>query len=170
MVFTTRRKLIMAKAGKSEFKNKLDKMEQIRRQIEKESKKIVVECSHQNEKGKLKIHPINDRGDFECKYCKSRFNMNQIHRDTIDEAINVLHNVIQQTRCFSDIEEDDKIIRLLGELDYNLQETGELYERVRAAYGRNGGNKKKKKKHDSGDNFGSYAGGNLSFLGGNRRR
>lgn len=162
----------MSKPNKTQFKDKLHKMEQIRKQIEKEQKRMVIECSHTNENGKLKIKPIGSHGDFECKYCKSRFNMNQVHRDTIEDATKVLHDVLQQIRCLSDVEVDYETIRKLGELDYNLQETAELYERVREVYSQQGGKKKKKKKHDSGDSFGNYGGSQLSFLGGGggRRR
>ena len=150
---------------KNAFKEKLKTIEQVRRQMEKERKKIVVECAHQNDKGKLKIYPVNEFGEYECKYCKTRFNMNPIPSAELDEAIKTIHDAIQQISCYSDIDEDDKLIRLLGELDFNLQETAELYERVVSVYGRGTGKKKHKDEYE----FGAYGTGALSFIGGKKK-
>jgi maltooligosyltrehalose synthase len=153
--------------GKKQFMDKLNKIEQIQREIQKEKKKVVVECSHQNEKGKLKIHPVNDSGEYECKYCKARFNMNKLSEKEINGAVKMLHDAIQQIRCYSDMNQDDKLIRLLGELDFNLQETSELYDRVVNVFGREQGQKKKKHREDD---FGTYGSQSLSFIGGGSKR
>jgi hypothetical protein len=155
---------------KGNFKNKLAKMQQVRQELEKESKRIVVECSHQNEKGKLKIRAVSNNGDYECKYCGAKFNMNPISRNTLADATETLHNAIQQIRCYSDIHSDAKLIHALGEIDYNIGETGELYDRVTNVYGKGNGNKKKKNKNrgDGGGQFGSYGSGSLSFINGGK--
>jgi hypothetical protein len=57
---------------------------------------------------------------------------------------------------------------VLGELDFNLQETAELYDRIVNAYGKN--KKNKKKKYNDRDDFGSYGVGSISFIGGGRGR
>lgn len=158
---------------KSLFREKLNKIEQVRKEIEKEKKKIVVECAHQNEKGKLKISAVNEHGEYECKYCKQRFNMDPIKDGQLAGAIKVVHDAIQQIRCYSDIEEDTKLIRLLGELDFNIQETQELYSRVVNVFGKGNGNKKDKNKNknrDNNDNFGGYGSGPISFIGGGKKR
>lgn len=155
----------MSKKKKNLLKEKLKKIEKVRREMEKERKKIVVECSHQNEKGKLKIYPVNEHGEYECKYCKTRFNMNPISSADLREAVKTLHDAIQQIRCYSDIDEDENLIIMLGELDYNLQETVELYDRTRALFGRGSG--KKSRKED--DDFGAYGSGALSFIGGKKK-
>jgi uncharacterized Zn-finger protein len=157
------------KGNKNLFKDKLAKIEQVRKEMEKERKKIVVECAHQNEKGKLKIYPVNEKGEYECKYCKARFNMNPITETELETALKTAHDAIQQIRCYSDIDEDDKLIRLLGELDYNLLETEELYKRVANVYGRGNGKKKNKNKNRN-DDFGTYGSQSLSFIGGGGKR
>jgi uncharacterized Zn-finger protein len=154
---------------KNLFRDKLNKIEQVRREMEKERKKIVVECAHQNEKGKLKIYPVNEHGEYECKYCKARFNMNPLSQADIKDASKVIHDAIQQVRCYSDPDEDEKLIRLLGELDFNLSETSELYERVVSVYGRGNGKKKDGKNKNRESDFGGYASGSLSFIGGGKR-
>lgn len=161
----------MAKENKGNkknlFRDKVNKIEQVRKELEKERKKIVVECAHQNEKGKLKIFPVNEHGEYECKYCKARFNMEPIKEGRLHESIKTVHDAIQQIRCYSDIDRDDKLIRVLGELDYNLQETEELYKRTTDHFGRgNGKNKNKNKDKNRGDDFGGYGSGNISFIGG----
>lgn len=153
----------MAKKRK-QYLDKLAKIQQIEREVEKEKKKIVVECSHQNEKGKLKIEPIGDHGEFMCKICKVEFNMEKLPTETIEDASKILHDAIQQIRCYSDADRDSRLIRLLGELDYNLAETAELYQRVVNVYTRDKGKKNKNNKRNEG--FGSFGtGGGLSFIG-----
>lgn len=166
----------MAKDNKNKAKNlfreKMSKIEKIRKDTEKELKKIVVDCAHQNEKGKLKIHPVGNPadGNYECKYCKTRFNMNPIKDAELDTAIEIVHDAIQQIRCFSDYREDEKLIRLLGELDFNMQETKELYTRAISVYGRGNGKKKDKKNRNNDSDFGNYGSGPISFISGGRRR
>jgi hypothetical protein len=159
-------------AKKNLFRDKLDKMDQVRRELEKEHKKLIVECPHQNEKGKLKISQVNEHGEYECKFCKQRFNMDPLTQTDIKAAQKILHDAIQQIRCYSEPESDDKLIRLLGELDYNLSETSELYERVVSVYGRGNGNKKNKNKNKDrgGNDMGGYGTGQLSFIGGGNKR
>jgi coenzyme F420-reducing hydrogenase beta subunit len=158
-------------AKKNLFRDKLSKMEQVRRELEKEQKKLVVECSHQNEKGKLKIYQINEQGEYQCKYCKQTFNMDPLSQADIKAATKIMHDAIQQVRCYSDPTEDEKLIRLLGELDFNLSETAELYERVASTYGKGNGKKNKKNKNKGdGNDFGAYGAGQLSFIGGGKRR
>lgn len=150
---------------------KMDKIKELEREVKKEKRKAIVECAHQNEKGKLKIHPVNEKGDYKCKFCEEEFNMNAISRAEIEDAVSTIHNAIQQIRCFSDPESDAKLIKLLGELDFNLQETGELYDRIVNALGKNKGNKKGGKRYDNDkDSFGSYGSGSLSFIGGGKRK
>jgi len=160
---------------KSLFREKLNRIQEAQKQMEKETKKVLVECAHQNEKGKLKIYPVNEHGEYECKYCKQRFNMDIIKEHILDGSIKVVHDAIQQIRCHSDAEEDAKLIRLLGELDFNIQETKELYTRVVTVYGKGKGNKDKRNKNrnnENNDGYGSYGSGPLSFIssGGGKRR
>ena len=151
------------------FRDKLNQIEQASREMEKERKKIVVECAHQNEKGKLKIYPIGENGMYQCKYCKAKFNMMPIPTSTLGDALETVHNAIQQIRCLSDVNEDYKMIKLLGSLDFNLQETQELYTRIVSVYGNGHTKNKNKKNKNREDGFGGYGSGQLSFIGGNRK-
>lgn len=158
--------------GKEKLHDKFSKIKELEKQLKKEKKKTMMECFHQNEKGKLKIVPINDKGDYECKKCSDEFNMNQLKRATLNDAVKILHDAIQQIKCFSDPSEDRKLIAQLGELDYNTGELVELYDRVVIAYGnKNNRNKNDHRQHnkDNNDNsFGSY--GSISFIGGKKKR
>lgn len=159
------------KSGKL-FKEKINRIEQARKAMEKESKRLVVECSHQNENGKLKLYPVSDHGDYECKYCHTRFNMNKINFNDLKSSIEVVHNAIQQIRCYSDSdsEKDAQLIRVLGELDFNVHEVAELYDRIVRVYGKGNG-KKKHHNRDSNDGFGGFgSAASISFIGGNKRR
>jgi len=144
---------------------KLERLEGMERDFHKEKKKIAIHCCHQNEKGKLKIYPYEKgkTGDYQCKYCKTIFNMNHISKEELKDALSTLHNAIQQIRSFADCDKDEKIIMLLGELDFNLHETKELYERYADIYG-----KRNKKKKDR-DDIGSYGVGSISFIGGKKK-
>lgn len=157
----------MAK-GTTKFQSKMNQIQEMRRQVEQEAKKIKVQCSHQNEKGKLKIFPVSDNDDFECKYCGTRFNMKQLSRAELATATKTVTDALEQIRCYSDVHADAKRITHIGELIYNLQESVEHYDRVVDVYGRGKGKGKKKKNRDRDDQeLGSYGMG-LSFMSGRR--
>ena len=92
----------------------------IRKEAEKQERLIKTQCSHQNHKGKLTIRPIGRNGEYVCDVCGEEFNMNQISAQDLHAAITVVHNAIQQCRSFADEEDDAKIIKALGETDYNI--------------------------------------------------
>lgn len=147
--------------------SKLDEIEQLLRKAERERRKVAAECSHQSEKGKLKLNALHN-GEFQCKLCKERFSMDIIDRTQIEKSVDILNNAIQQIRCFSDPTENEQVIRRLGEMAFNLKEVSSLYERIVESSTR--GNKhKNKNKHKNEDDFGSWGGG-ISFIGGGKRR
>jgi len=115
----------------------------------------------------LKIKPIDERGNFKCKDCSTEFNMNPIIREDLKRAIQILHDAIQQIRCFADPDEDGKMIRLLGEADFNNEEIQRLYARTLDAYSKN--RKKDKFGDRDRDNFGSYGTGAISFIGSRKK-
>jgi hypothetical protein len=85
--------------------------------------------------------------------------MNLIEKSNLLNAVQVIHNAIQQIRALNEIDEDKKILKYLGEMDFNIQELSELYDRIVAVYGKN----KKKKRRDD-DDIGSYGVGALEFI------
>lgn len=152
--------------AKERFNDEMSKVLELEREIKKKKTEIMIKCSHQKENGKLKIYPLNEKGDYKCKKCGEEFNMNSIARSEIEDAIETIHNAIQQIRSFARPEEDFKLIRDLGALDFNLRETGELYDRVVNLYGK--GKKNKNKNHDR-DDFGLSGHNALNFIGSKRK-
>jgi hypothetical protein len=73
----------MGEKKKKNFLSKLERINEAQKEFEKERKKVIIHCAHQNDSGKLKIKPINEKGDYECKYCHVEFNMNTIQENDI---------------------------------------------------------------------------------------
>lgn len=139
-----------------------------RKEIEKEERLIKTQCAHQNHKGRLTIHPIGNRGEYQCDICGEEFNIQPISSQELSAAINVVHNAIQQCRAFADVEEDLKIIKALGETDYNITYIlSPLYKKTTNQYGKGNGKKKNKNKQRE-ESFGSYGNGSFSSFGNKR--
>lgn len=158
----------MGKHSKKNLISELHEIEQATKDIQKQRRKIMIKCSHHNHNGKLKIESIDDEGTYRCKICKAVFNMNPIKKEDLEEAVEIVHNALQQIRCHaansSDAEE--KIVKLMGELDFNLQESVEIYDRIVRIYMKGEGkNKDKKKRYDDDASFGRWGGQPISFLG-----
>jgi len=149
----------------SNFASMRDLLEE-KKKLDKKMNKIKIPCSHTKENGKLKVEFIN--GTYaECKRCGCRFDFSRIDFDTLDNAVETVHNAINQIKALSnDPDREGGVIRELGSIDYNLGEMAELYKRTITKYGK-GGNKKDKKNRDK--SIGSYGVGNLDFIGGKRR-
>lgn len=147
-----------------QFKGTRNRIEELRKQLAREEKQVMVECSHKNSKGKLKIEPIGgSNGTFRCKKCGQEFSMDRIDTKSLLGAAELLNDAIQQIRCYADDSETDlKLVKQLGELAYNLGEAVELYDKTVKAVGKKK-NKKKEKRND--DNFGNYGWGGISFGG-----
>lgn len=158
----------MSKKNKyfSDFEEDLAAIREEKRKIEKKERKIMIRCSHQSRKGKLKIEPIDEKGNYRCRKCGAVFNMNKISEGTLEDASNILVNALQQVRCFADVEDDYDLIKLLGDLIYNLKETNHLYRRMVDLYDK--GNKKKHKREY--EDFGRYGTGALSFMSDKKKK
>lgn len=125
--------------------------------IAEEIEGLRVPCSHTKKNGKLKCHFIPGGKDdtlVECERCGARFNMAAIRRESLEGAITVLHNAINQIKVFAnnpDADEDERrVIIRLGKIDRDLKEILKVYGRTVLENGKDG----KKKKKKSGDNFG----------------
>jgi transposase-like protein len=151
-----------------DFEMELTKIRDRKKEIEREEKKAMVKCPHQSRKGKIKIEPVNDKGDYKCKKCGATFSMNEVSEQEICSAADTLHNAIQQIRCFADIERDHKLIKFLGELDFNLREINTLYTKIVDIFGDN--KRKNKDKYKDKEEFGSYGIGSVTSFIGNRRK
>lgn len=158
----------MSKGNKRTFEE-LSRVDDMLAKLHMEKQKIAVECSHQvYKKGKnewrLKLDFLDDRGTAECKICHVKFNIHPISQNEVLDAVETLHNVVQQVRAFSNPDKDAKTIRDLGLLDYNNQRLPEIYRRTLDTYS----NRKKQKNNNknNGGGWGSYGTQNLSFMGG----
>lgn len=136
-----------------------------KKETEKQERLIKSLCAHQKKNGKLAVRPIGNRGDYICEICDEEFNMNPVSSQDLQAAIQVVHNAIQQCRAWSDIESDEKIIRALGETDYNIGYVlPALYKKILTHYSKDGKKKNKNNNHRE-DEFGSYANGRFSSFG-----
>lgn len=138
-----------------------------KREMERQIRVMASQCTHRNGKGKLKLEPVGG-SKFRCKICDSTIDLGEISNADLAKAQEILHNALQQIRVFAHPGTDDKMINELGTLDFNIQETEELYRRLKSTFGRDPYQGKKKNKNNN-DSFGQY-GGNISFIGGGRNR
>lgn len=152
----------MANKFKKELKEQIEAINEELKKAERAKKKIVIKCPHQNSNGKLKVYSVG--GDkFRCKYCGEVFSMKKISMGDLKESVEILHNVIQQMRAFSDPDTDMKFIEHLGEMDFNIAEIPEVYERISSLL-----QKKKKDKTNDEDEFGFRGMRGISFIDGKR--
>lgn len=146
------------------YEKKLQQLDDIMKKAKKAQKEAVIECAHQKGNGKIKIKIINSQGDCRCPRCETEYNINPVSKRNAEEAYTVLHNMIQQARSFCDPEKESAKIRLLGEMDYNLSEFLEVYDRMLNAFSKKGGGKKGGKNNKHGNDNLSRGKRELSFL------
>lgn len=153
------------KKKKSDIFTNITNLEKAQKELDKEKAKIAIPCSHTNDKGKIKVEFL--KGNLaRCKKCGAKFDFGIISEDELDRAVRTIHNAINQIKAMSDDpEREEKVIRSLGELDFNLKETKTLYLKTIAEFG-----KGKKKKNKNNDQFGSYGAGAVEFIGGGKKR
>lgn len=150
---------------KSDFTPMSDLMEE-KKKIEKKISRAGIPCSHTNDKGKVKVEFLGKGNLVRCKKCGTKFDFTVIQMDDLEAAQRLIHNAINQIKALSDDpEREQSVIRSLGELDYNLKETVDLYRKSVDNFGKG---KKNKKHHDS--DFGSYGMGSINFIGGKKNR
>lgn len=146
--------------NKNGFQTMSDLMEE-KKKLEKKLGKVMIPCSHTNSNGKLKVDFLG-RDLCRCKKCGCEFSFEQIDNDELKSAIRTLHNAINQIKAMSDDpEKESSVIEQLGNLDYNLKEMKELYNKTINDNVRGG---KKKKKNRDNNAFGSYGTSNIKFI------
>lgn len=156
------------KKKKNDIFTNISNLEKAQKELDKEKAKIAIPCSHTNDKGKLKVEFL--RGHLaRCKRCGAKFDFAVVSDDDLDKAFMVVHNVLNQIKALSDDPVgEEKLIKSLGELDFNLKETKKLYRKTIEAAAKNNGNKKKNK--NKGDQFGSYGASNVEFIANGKRK
>ena len=148
------------------YSEQIKSLREERERIERELKAVSVKCSHTNSEGKLTINFV-DNEKVRCKKCGCEFRFNTISTEKLDNAIDTLHDVINQIKSFSDDPvREKKVIKSLGDIDFNLDEIRELYCRTTKEFSKNGHKHKKKKKDES---IGSYGMNSISFINGRKK-
>ena len=152
----------------SNFTSMADLMEE-KKKLEKKMSKIKIPCSHTKSNGKLKVDFINGGTLARCKKCDCVFDFGRIDFNDLDDAVQVVHNAINQIKALSnDPDKESNIIRELGSMDYNLGEMVELYKRTINSFSKN--KKKKNKNNNNNSSFGSYGASSISFIDGGKNR
>lgn len=147
-----------------DFIDGIDDLKEAQKAIAKKIEKAKIPCSHTNENGKIKIRFLNEGNTkVQCKRCGSIFDFRTISMEDLRDAIGVIHNAINQIKALSDKPvEEKKLIKLLGEMDYNLINVEEIYENCTRSYNKHG-NKKKKKKNNY-DSFGQFGASSVRYI------
>lgn len=155
----------MGKKDSSSFVSMRDLVEE-EKKIKRKKLKIRIPCSHTNDKGKIKVDFV--KGTLaQCKKCGCVFDFERIEPEELDNAVEVVHNAINQIKALSnDPEKEASLIRELGTIDFNLSEMSDLYKRTITKYGKGGNNNKKKDK----DRFGSYGASSIDFIGNGKHK
>lgn len=138
-----------------------DEIYQLEKKVRDLKKKKVSKCNHRKPNGKLALRLLVD-GRFECKRCGEVFSMDQIKKRDIDNALMVVHDMINQTRCLTnpDKQRDVRISEDLGVLNFDLKESAELYERIVRKAGNNRDqdrDRDRNRNRDDRDGFGLYS-------------
>ena len=138
-----------------------------KKKLEKKMSKIKIPCSHTKSNGKLKVDFINGGTMARCQKCDCVFDFGRIDFAELDDAIETVHNAINQIKALSnDPDKESGVIKELGLMDYNLGEMAELYKRTINSYGKN--KKKKNKNNNNNNSFGSYGASSISFIDGGK--
>lgn len=145
-------------SNKSERINQLrDELSQKEKELKKKKRELASTCDHKKKSGKLSVEPLDD-GTFRCKKCGQEFSLNKINRKEAIKSAEVLNDMIQQIKCFSNgDEQDDKIMKDLGYMSCSLETVLELYNKCLKSAG------KKDKKKDK-EKYGNYGFQGMSFL------
>lgn len=150
------------KQEKTSYAETLKSLEKKRKQLEKEHSILKSKCDHKNKEGQFKLSPIKG-GRVVCDRCGEVFDLKPITPEQLSDAIETVHNALQQVRCLAKKSEsgDKDLIVRFGVADHDIHELESIYRKV---LDKHASNKKKKKKHS---NEYSYYGKNVSYLGRN---
>lgn len=143
--------------SKSEKINKiLTEVEEAERNYKRKKKELAASCDHKKKSGKLSLDQVD--GDiYRCKKCKQEFSLRKIQRKEATKAAEVINDMIQQIKCFSNDETDEKLLKELGSMSCSLETILDLYNKCLKSIA-----KKDKKKNK--DSFGNYGFQGMSFI------
>ena len=161
----------MAKDNKHNDREK-DELTKLRRELREKEKHIIARCNHTKAGGKKLALELLDNGKYKCKKCGEVFNMDKIARKDITNALTVIHDMLNQTRCMTNPDRlaDMNIGQHLGVLNFDVKEAAELYERIVRENGNNNRDRDRdrdrRRRDDDREDYGSY--GSLSLGKGNK--
>lgn len=146
-----------------DFGDSIQDLKEAQKAITKKIEKAKIPCSHTNENGKLKVRFLDEGSTrVQCKRCGEIFDFKAYSMDTVNQSVRVLRDVINQIKALSDDPvKEKKLIRICGELIYNLETIPEAYEGIIKNF--NKGGKKKKKNRDY-ESFGQFGSGSVRYL------
>lgn len=104
--------------------------------------RLKISCGHQNANGKLRLKVDDRSGDAVCKDCGTKFNTFLIPEEKVQEAVYVMHNLLNQLIVYGDPKKEGEWIKLLGQMDANVLKLAKKYGEIVLQLGK----KKKKKK------------------------
>lgn len=144
-------------SNKEKLDQIMNELEQAEKAAKKKRRELYASCNHKGKSGKLKIEPTDDKDVFRCKRCKQEFSLRKIKKNEAVSAAETINDMIQQIKCFSDSDDDDKLLKELGSLSCSLEMILDLYNKALKSVG-----KKDKKKNK--DKYGNYGFTGMKFL------
>lgn len=148
------------KVDPDSFAGSMRGLEEQRKELEKRAAKLKAKCSHKGNSGKLKLNSLKG-SKVVCDKCGEVFDLNVIGQENLENAIEVVHNALQQVRCMTrtDKESDVELCQIYGNIDFNVKNLGTVYAKLNNKVG-NGKSKHKKERNEHG-----FYGNKVSFLG-----
>ena len=137
-------------SNKEQLEKIMSELDSAEKLAKKKRRELYASCNHKGKSGKLKVEPTDEKDVFRCKRCKQEFNFRKIKKNEAVQAAETLNDMIQQIKCFSDSDNDDKLLKELGSLSCSLEMVLDLYNKALKSVGK----KDKKKKKDQYGNYG----------------
>lgn len=134
----------------------LSEVEEAEKAYKRKKRELAASCSHKKKSGKLALDQV-ENDIYRCKKCKQEFSLRKISRKDGTKAAETINDMIQQIKCFSNDESDEKILKELGAMSCSLETILDLYSKCLKSIAK----KDKKKKTDS---FGNYGYQGMNFL------
>ena len=118
--------------------------------ISVENSKKVIECSHTNKNGDIKVVPVDGPVDglFRCEKCGKTINLAPISIKDAKEAVRIVDTMCDQIKIFSSNKTDDRrTISEMGKANYNVGKMLKVYESIAPGKGMKKNKKKNKNKN-----------------------
>ena len=144
-------------SNKEQLEKIMSELDSAEKLAKKKRRELYASCNHKGKSGKLKVEPTDEKDVFRCKRFKQEFSFRKIKKNEAVQAAETLNDMIQQIKCFSDSDDDEKLLKELGSLSCSLEMVLDLYNKALKSVGKK--DKKKKK-----DQYGNYGFTGMKFL------